>query len=128
MGQFSWLTKDGEQICIGQKVWMAYKMPDGEVKLAKEEKYEGYGEFGGLDYFVQVFKMNNGKILNQRNWWTDEYREIGIDLAFGDIQVKERLIYPQLFTHEPTINEIENIDWFEPNENDPNQGWVVDED
>lgn len=72
--------------------------------------------------------MNKGKILNQRNWRTHECRDIGIDLVFGEIEVKERLIYPQLFTHEPTISEIENINWFEPNPYDPNQGWVVDED
>jgi len=112
MGQFSWISRDGDQIVsapsYGQKVWMVFKSEDESNVVVREDDYEGYGEFGGIDYYELVARMN-GK----------ETRDEGIDLAFqSDIPVR----YPQLFTVEPSIQDIEKINWFEECENDPNQG------
>lgn len=118
MGQFSWLTKQGEQIRNeyhnGQKVWMVFKK-DNEVKVVKEEEYEGYGVFGGLDYFEVLAQMNGN---TTRDEGLEDYYTAG---EFNHVQ------FPQLFTHEPTDHEIDSINWVEPNPDDPNQGWVVEE-
>lgn len=46
MGQFSWISKNGEQIRSemhhGQKVWMAYLDEDDNVQTVVEPEYEGY--------------------------------------------------------------------------------------
>lgn len=126
MGQFSWLTKQGEQIRnehhCGQKVWMVFKSDDGVNVVVKENQYEGYGVFGGVDYYETVFHMNQSIIPNKLD---QEQRLIGIDICYNDICLEGKPQFPQLFTHEPSIEEIAQIDWFEPNPDDPNQGWVV---
>lgn len=137
MGQFSWLTKSGEQIRNehhqGQKVWMVFKANGGvlfngevlDIIVVREDKYEGYGMFGGLDYYEVLYDMNSDKISGYPDG-TDP-RDIGIDLVYGQHELNGKVEFPQLFTHEPSINEIESINWFEPNPEDPNQGWVVDD-
>lgn len=118
MGQFSWISKNNdEQIRCeahnGQEVWMVYKDQSGHVQVAHETEYEGYGEFGGVDYYEAVALMNGG------------YGRItGIDIAFGFAKFNS----PQLFTRTPSQYAIDNIDFGTPNETDPNQGWVVYED
>lgn len=123
MGQFSWISKNGEQIRNehhnDQKVWMSYLDENGQVQTVKEEEYEGYGRFGGLDYYEVLAKMN-GK----------ETREDGITIAFepqpfatiGAIALK----YPQLYTVEPVADQ--KHFWEEECESDPNQGWVCTDD
>jgi len=117
MGQFSWISNNGEQIRNmkhnGQKVWMAYLDDNGQVQTVKEEEYDGYGRFGGLDYYEIVAKMN-GK----------SNRSEGIDISFGTQGDKPK--YPQLYTIEPT--DATQHDWLTECESDENQGWVVDED
>lgn len=129
MGQFSWLTKTGEQIRNeyhqGQKVWMAFKSDDGANVVVKENQYKGYGVFGGVDYYETVFHMNQSIIPNKLD---QDQRSIGIDICYNDICLEGKPQFPQLFTHEPSIEEIAQIDWFEPNPDDPNQGWVVEDD
>lgn len=113
MGQFSFISRNGHQIRNeyhdGQKVWMVYKDGD-DVKVVVEHEYDGYGRFGGLDYYEVVAKMN-GKIT----------RSEGLDFAFEG----KNVLYPQLFTVEPTQREIDNIVWTEECEHDPDQGWVI---
>ena len=115
MGQFSWITKNGEQIRNehhqGQQVWMVYKKDDGSVKTAFESEYEGYGEFGNVDYYEALAEMNGFKAQ----------RAHGIHLAFSK---KTDVQFPQLFTTEPSQQEIEQINWFEECPCDPNQGWI----
>lgn len=113
MGQFSFISRNGEQIRneyhAGQKVWMVYK--DGtDVKVAVEDEYDGYGRFGGLDYYEVVATMNGKKT-----------RDEGLTLAFEGKDV----LFPQLFTVEPTQQKINNIVWWNECEHDPNQGWVT---
>jgi hypothetical protein len=114
MGQFSWISKNGEQIRSemhhGQKVWMAYLDENDKVQTVVEPEYEGYGEFGGLDYYEVLAKMN-GK----------ETRDDGIRIAFNEMHIDEP-VFPQLYTVEPSPDQIHN--WFVECEMDPNQGWI----
>ncbi len=127
MGQFSWLTKEGKQIQIGQPVWMVFKSNDGSKVVVDEDSYEGYGEIGGVDYFNALYEMNFEKIPDHQyiHGWVEQ-REFGIDLHY--IEKSINVEYPQFFTHSPSQREIDLIDWSVPCENDPDQGWAVDED
>lgn len=117
MGQFSWISKNGEQIRTefhhGQKVWMVYLDENDQVQTVKEEEYEGYGEFGGLDYYEVLAKMN-GK----------ETRDDGIQIAFTKLEDFDAIRFPQLYTVEPSPTQVH--DWFVECEIDPNQGWIVE--
>jgi hypothetical protein len=131
MGQFSWITKRGEQIRNehhqGQQVWMIFKK-DGNVKIAHETEYEGYGVFGGIDYYAALYEMNFDKILNHKYVVDIErQRNLGIDLSYTDISVNGKIEYPQLFTYLPCNKEIEDIYWLTECPNDPHQGWIVED-
>jgi hypothetical protein len=115
MGQFSWISKNGHAIRAemhhGQKVWMAYLDENDKVQIVKEDEYEGYGVFGGLDYYEVLAKMN-GK----------ETRADGILEAFAAHPDINWVKFPQLYTVEPSPDQIHN--WFVECEIDPNQGWM----
>ena len=61
MGMFSWLTND-----MGESVTNRYTdegalpvyLHDNEGNVWHEPDYEGYGEFGGVDYYELLAKMN----------------------------------------------------------------------
>ena len=77
-----------------------------------EPNYEGYGEFGGMDYYELLDKMNGGKGDRAR----------GIDLAFGHEKVASKVLFPAL-TVSPTLSP--NHDFTKEAESDPNQSWYV---
>lgn len=123
MGQFSWFTSD-EQIQItvdvSRNIYMTGK--DGRI-FHQKTAYEGYGEFGGKDFYEYLAELNN----------LESSRDAGLDLTFniggglGDLKILERNGYfaPRLFSNERSVR---NWDRFDPPENDPNQGWEVEED
>ena len=86
MGQFSWFTNDGVRILDNRRlekpVYMTGEMPDGTM-LTFEEKheYEGYGEFGGKDYYEFMAEMN-GFTADDFNGDREKLRRKGIRLAF----------------------------------------------
>jgi len=61
MGVFSWYTTD-----TNEPIWNAYSgqpkqtifMLDNKGNVWIESNYEGYGEFGGKDYFELLAEMN----------------------------------------------------------------------
>jgi len=113
MGQFSWITQDtGEAIresygCGDPNLTTAY-MHDDKGNVWKESEYEGYGEFGGKDYYALLAEMNNLEVNGD-----EEYdRGLGLDLSFSNTPYRS----PNL-TH--------NADWKWINEepsHDPDQG------
>ena len=74
MGFFSWLLEDGESIRNAHTdrgaVPVEMLTPDGTVY--PEPNYQGYGVFGGEDYYELVDKLNDGN---------GEDRDRGIFLA-----------------------------------------------
>jgi hypothetical protein len=77
MGNFSWITKNGNPIKIGKPAWMVYKLNDVIYKV-KDDEYEGYGVFDNEDYYVVLYKMNFKYVpltVSQ-----NEQRDYGIDL------------------------------------------------
>lgn len=119
MGQFSWMSVDtGEQIFNDkpagyQKVTMVYKDVDGNIKHVTETDYEGYGEFGGIDFYDAVAWMNNIKADEN-----EELRDKGINFYFSGVSGE----FPQLYLNNPPADD--KIDFSKCPEDDPNQGWT----
>lgn len=89
MGQFSWYTNDGVRLLddrpLLKPVYMTGEMPDGAIVTYKEERlYDGYGDFGGKDYFEFMAEMN-GFTADDFGGDKNLLRSKGIELAFdGD--------------------------------------------
>jgi hypothetical protein len=96
--------KDVSNFCL--KVWMHVPAPDGTLASSHlEEAYEGYGVFGGVDYYVAVSKCNP---LNSSEQMSDEqHRKRGIDLCFG--KDKTMLRFP-IFTETKTYHGDFNVE------------------
>ena len=85
MGMFSWVTQDTDRSISNAhtgKVFTVY-MHDDKGNRWREDEYEGYGEFGGKDYYELLSEMNGGPAD----------REHGIDIAFSG---REDIKYPNL--------------------------------
>ena len=59
MGQFSWITQDTGR-SISSITPFQVTMTDNKGNKWTENDYEGYGEFGGKDYFSLLSEMNGG--------------------------------------------------------------------
>ena len=98
MGFFSWRTQDTDK-SIANK-WSArdtfrVQMMDDKGNVWTEDSYDGYGEFGGKDYYELLAEMNG---LTANN--PDELRGKGIELAFSKNNNSgvgtEGVLYPNL--------------------------------
>lgn len=63
MGYFSWLTQDTDKSIANQdscrQTFPVY-MTDDKGNRWREDNYEGYGRFGGKDYYELLAEMNGG--------------------------------------------------------------------
>ncbi len=61
MGFFSWITQDTDRSIPStysdRRTFPVY-MHDNKGNVFKEDNYEGYGEFGGKDYYELLAEMN----------------------------------------------------------------------
>ena len=120
MGQFSWISVDTEVPIYNdrpegaQVVTMVYKDESGDIKRVTEVNYDGYGEFGGIDFYDAVAWMNNIKLVEDDE---SELRSLGIDFYFEEKKGE----FPQLFLEEPPLDS--EIDFTVRPQDDPNQGW-----
>ncbi len=77
MGFFSWKTQDTDVSIANHystRDTFRVQMLDDKGNVWTEDHYDGYGEFGGKDYYELLAEMNGGP--SDRMW--------GIDLAFKD--------------------------------------------
>lgn len=113
-GQFSWMTQDtGNQIGSEKENTIAVTMFDDKGNKWLERKYDGYGEFGGKDYY---------ELLAQMNGVENADRQDGIDIAFGKMKIKGDVLFPALI-EEPNRFNFKRHDFTQEPENDPNQSW-----
>lgn len=120
MGQFSWFTQDTNHRIVNDEPFKVV-MSDDKGNKYVEECYEGYGVFGGKDYFVLLAEMN-GLTLEQFNGDEDALRQAGIDLAFENSPSGRN---PNI--KHPSLTE---RGWYcngEAPESDPDQGFPLDE-
>ena len=89
MGMFSWLTQDTNKSIpskYSNRDTFKVIMSDNKGNKWTEDNYEGYGVFGGKDFYELLAEMNGKKV-----------RDAGIDLAFGT----EPFISPNLNEKNP---------------------------
>jgi hypothetical protein len=84
MGSFSWITQDTQESIAVENPKSVY-MLDNKGNKWEESKYQGYGVFGGKDFYQLVAEMNvefypHLKLTGD----VDKDRDIGIDLAYGN--------------------------------------------
>jgi len=132
MGFFSWKTQDTDTSIPNQysnRRTFRVQMLDNKGNVWTEDNYDGYGRFGGKDFYELLAEMN-GFVSDKYEIGTDEYtdeaRGFGINIAFKDngsgIATKG-VLYPNL---------IEQADGWFYNESGPDnceyQGYFYDED
>ena len=98
MGQFSWYTQDTDERIINGKP-MHVVMTDDKGNHWVEECYEGYGVFGGKDFYELLAEMN-GHTLEEFGGDAEKLRLKGIEMAFdGDPHgMNPNLKWPSLTT------------------------------
>ena len=137
-GQFSWMTYDTDkQIGSERENTIDVYMYDNEGNQWYEKGYEGYGEFGNMDYYELLAKMNGfteedledkALLKSIRAMGKAEMRDIGIALAFDPKgkKIKTRakggkVLFPAL-VEDPKFN-WKRHDFTHEAESDPNQSW-----
>lgn len=126
-GQFSWMTQDTDQQIGSERentieVWMY----DNQGNSWYEKRYEGYGEFGGMDYYELLARMNGYSEEDLENYKGSfkEMRQLGIDLAFKKLKTKDKgkkVLFPALVA-DGRYN-WKRHDFTQEAESDPNQSW-----
>ena len=152
-GQFSWLLPDGTPIYSDHDNEGTIYMLDDKGNKWAEDDYEGYGEFGGKDYFALAAEMNghaaprrsDSKDIRRNRSSKDPFipatndeldargtpdragdetlRGIGIDIFHS----KERETNPDIKVPRFTTDPNAKYDSLPDPEDDPNQGWFQEE-
>jgi hypothetical protein len=119
-GQFSWMTQDtGQQIGSEEENTIPVYMFDNKGNYYYENRYDGYGDFGGKDYY---------ELLAQMNGYAKGDRMDGIDMAFGKMKTPNGgpVLFPALVTKPNEFN-FKTHDFTKEAESDPNQSWYAPE-
>jgi hypothetical protein len=102
MGFFSWNTQDTDKSIANQysnRKTFRVQMIDNKGNVFTENEYEGYGVFGGKDYYELLAEMNWFESDKTGDEYTDEARGFGISIAFkdnGSGVATEGVYYPNL--------------------------------
>jgi hypothetical protein len=103
MGFFSWNTMDTDKSIANQysnRKTFRVQMIDNKGNVWTEDDYEGYGRFGGKDYYELLAEMNGFTSDKTGDEYTDEARGEGITLAFskgnGSGVATDGVYYPNL--------------------------------
>jgi hypothetical protein len=102
MGFFSWNTMDTDNSIANEhsnRKTFRVQMMDNKGNVWTEDNYEGYGRFGGKDYYELLAEMNGFTSDKTGDEYTDEARGFGIDTAFkdnGSGVATEGVYYPNL--------------------------------
>jgi len=84
MGFFSWKTCDTDESILNiysDRETKSVAMVDDKGNVYLEDEYEGYGVFGGKDYYHLVAEMN---VPEKCKGDVDHDRILGIDIVFKD--------------------------------------------
>ena len=105
MGFFSWNTMDTDKSIANEhsnRKTFRVQMIDNKSNIWTEDNYDGYGRFGGKDFYELLAEMN-GFVSDKYEIGTDEYtdeaRGFGISLAFkgnGSGIATQGVYYPNL--------------------------------
>lgn len=109
MGQFSWYTQDTNRRIVNGEEYRVI-MTDNKGNQYVEECYQGYGVFGGKDYYELLAEMNGLK----------PDRDAGIELAFENSPEGRN---PNCL--HPSITESGKYMMGEAPVSDPDQGFLI---
>ena len=87
MGFFSWKTQDTDMSIANQystRSTFRVQMLDDKGNVWTEDNYDGYGNFGGKDYYELLAEMNGFVSVEVGYNYTEDMRMKGIELAFKD--------------------------------------------
>ena len=87
MGFFSWKTQDTDRSIANtysNNKTFRVQMIDNKGNVWTETQYDGYGVFGGKDYYELLAEMNGFVSDKTGEAYTDEARGFGITIAFKD--------------------------------------------
>ena len=87
MGFFSWKTMDTDKSIsndYSSRSTFRVHMIDDKGNVWTEDSYEGYGVFGGKDYYELLAEMNGVDIDKDIENYSDKMRMAGIELAFAE--------------------------------------------
>jgi hypothetical protein len=87
MGFFSWKTMDTDTSIPNQysnRRTFRVQMLDNKGNVWTEDNYDGYGRFGGKDFYELLAEMNGFTSDKTGDEYTDEARGFGINIAFKD--------------------------------------------
>ena len=117
MGFFSWYTQDTDKSisnCHSPRKTFTVYMKDNKGRIWKEESYQGYGMFGGKDYFELVAEMNTGKKPNkdrvEMDGYDDDLRSKGIDLWAEVLDALCDDLEPPSYIF-PSLSESPDFEW-----------------
>jgi len=102
MGFFSWNTMDTDKSIANEhsnRKTFRVQMMDNKGNVWTEDNYDGYGRFGGKDFYELLAEMNGFTSDKTGDEYTDEARGEGIALAFdgnGSGVGTEGVYYPNL--------------------------------
>ena len=102
MGFFSWNTMDTDNSIANEhsnRKTFRVQMMDNKGNVWTEDNYDGYGRFGGKDFYELLAEMNGFTSDKTGDEYTDEARGEGIALAFdgnGSGVGTEGVYYPNL--------------------------------
>ena len=85
MGFFSWKTQDTDKSIANEhsnRKTFRVQMIDNKGNVWTESEYDGYGRFGGKDFYELLAEMNGFTSDKTGDEYTDEARGEGITLAF----------------------------------------------
>lgn len=111
MGMFSWFTQDTHHRIVNGENHKVI-MTDNNGRKYVEHCYEGYGEFGGKDYYELLAEMNG----------LGSDRQAGIELAFEGSPNGDN---PNCL--HPSLTESGEYMGGPAPESDPDQGFTIDE-
>lgn len=118
MGMFSWFTQDTNHRIVNGEPYRVI-MTDNNGNQYVEDCYEGYGEFGGKDYYELLAEMNGYSQTHCHDG--EELRDIGIRLAFENdpYGTNPNVIHPSLSESGEYFNGT-------PPVSDPDQGFGME--
>tara|TARA_R110000824_G_scaffold185551_5_gene366514 strand:- start:271 stop:708 length:438 start_codon:yes stop_codon:yes gene_type:complete len=130
MGQFSWIAQDSdEQICSTEGHQQTVYMKDDRGNVWMEKSYDGYGVFGGKDYYALLSEMNPDPtidlIRSDDDAHSDDnsHRIRGIDLFWNWFN-KSDTLRERNPIKSPCLFHDRKFAWVsEHPQDDPSQGW-----
>lgn len=128
MGLFSFHTADtNRSICCDSSRYKTFSVylvgnveyPSTGKKIHQEDKYQGYGVFGGVDFYVLFGIMNGMEYDTEKH---DSFRSSAIDVYYSSSYGSGHL-YPQLVEDPDYL-----VDFSVKPEDCENQGYFYDDD